>query len=78
MTTSNNPNQTVARCLHSDYFDNIIDYYLRDWIPVIYIHIGKCQHVKCKYYKELLNKDMLTLNSFRNNEEYIKFLENKK
>lgn len=78
MTTNNNPNQTVARCLHSTFFDNIIDFYLRDWIPVIYFHIAKCQHPKCKYYKDLQDKDMLTLNSFRNNEEYFKFLENKK
>ena len=75
---SNNPKQVVSRNLHSNYFDAVADYQLRTWLPSIYFHIGKCRHIKCKYYKGLMDKNELTLGSFRFNEEYIKFLQNGK
>jgi len=76
--TNNSPSKVLSRNLHGNYFDSVADYQLRTWMPSIYIHINKCQHIKCKYYKELMDKNILSLMSFRFNEEYIKFLQDGK
>lgn len=76
MATDNNPRKTLSRLLHSDYFDAVSDYYLRDFIPNIHLHIQKCQHRKCRYYKRLEDGNRLSMSSFRFNEQYITFLTN--
>ncbi len=72
--SNNSPKQVLSRCLHSDYFNAISDYYLRSWLPIIYIHITKCRHIKCKYYKQLMDNGDLSLSSFRFNEHYIEYI----
>ena len=78
MTTGNNPKATLSRLIHSDYFDNVIDYYLKDFVPIITMHVLKCKHPKCVYYNKLIGRDSFGLSSLRFNSEYIFFLTDKK
>ena len=75
--SGNSPNKVLSRCLHSDYFNAVSDYYLRSFIPKIYLHITRCQHVKCKYYKQLQDDNKLLLSSFRFNDQYMEYIEGK-
>ena len=71
----NSPRQVLSRKLHSDYFNAVSDYQMREWIPNIINHIQHCKSTKCRYYKTLQDDGRLTLMSFRFNSEYFNFLE---
>lgn len=73
MRSGNSPSKVLSRNLHGNFFDAVSDHYMRDWIPLIYLHIQKCQHIKCCYYRQRMVDAGVDYNLFRFNEEFFTF-----
>lgn len=55
---SNSPKNVLSRLIHSDYFDNIIPMYMKDFQPKIDEHRLKCMHPICVKFRDDLDPEL--------------------